>query len=345
MRPVNEDRKALTGRRIEDYVNGSLINKDELFPDGAYVLNIGDPWQRLDKDGVVTLEYETGEEASFVSNKELFFEFLPTELDVIHMEAGFLEQSYPEMMQSIEWKCRALEQFQEQGLTVADYPKQAVVATSIAEDLASLIPQLYDRFPNAWYAAVAIARGFNDLYLNATVIEPTMQRESVARKGLTEDQERDIRRNLIAEHRGGKKYAKSELVKGAYPHTDFDDHIFDRIVASWSISAHMFAAMSASDFMNVWDETDRLLQKDGAAYIWPLSYYFHNPDELMDSVERYQASGGCIGFIEGWGNELGEQELLWSDEVDVSRLSRYWDNMITAVVLGRGYSQKTKQRV
>ncbi len=295
-RPIDERDKALTGRRMENYVQESGVMQAELFPENGFVLNIGDPWQTLDRKGITTLEYETGDEASFISEEVYFFDTLEQKYSAIEDEIGYIVKVRPEVAKSIQWKLNALREFQKIGLSVSDYPKQAQVAQEIVRELAQLVPEIYERYPNAWYAAVHVARGFSDIHLNETVIKPKIDREVIMQKGLSEKEEHELRRQLINEHRGQKKYTESELVKGAFPHTDFADDSFDRITASWSISAHMFGVMDAKHFSTTWDETDRLLRKDGAAYFWPMNYYFDDPAELLNSVQEYTQSGGQVGF-------------------------------------------------
>ena len=76
VREVDAPQKALSGRKPEQYAEESGIPLEELFPEGKEILNIGDPWQTLDLEGVTSVDYEFGEEAEFVRDPEFFLNFL-----------------------------------------------------------------------------------------------------------------------------------------------------------------------------------------------------------------------------------------------------------------------------
>lgn len=343
-RPIDERDKALTGRKMEDYMYESAIMQDELFPQDGNILNIGDPWQTLDRQGITNLEYATGEEASFVSNAEVFFKMLEKQFTAIEHEIKYIATIQPKVAESIRWKLNSLREFLQMGLSVQDYPKIAQVAQQIAREFAELVPDVYNRYPNPWYAAIDIARGFSDLHLTEKVIQPILDKEAIERKGLTEKGEQELRRQLIEKYRGQKKYKESELVKGAFPNTDFDNNSFDRITASWSISAHMFGVMDAKHFSTTWKETDRLLRKDGAAYFWPINYQFDDPSELFNSVETYTKAGGMVGVIVSQGDNQ-EKRVIWYNQDNADTIARNWYKVQTLVVLSRRHNSETMQRV
>ncbi len=341
-RPIDEHDKALTGRRMEHYQDESGVTKEELFPEEGHILNIGDPWQKLDRKGITTLEYETGDEASFITDEETFFHVLPSIYEVILDEITYLSSIDPEIAHSLSWKVKALQEFSLQ-VSLEDYPKQASLAQEIVKEIGSLSPKVYDRYPNAWYSAIHIARGYNDLFLEKKVIQPTLQKEIIARKGLTNDEIKDIRRQIIERYRGGKRYHDAELVKGAFPHTDFDDHSFERITASWSISAHMFGVMDAGHFATIWNEVDRLLKRDGMAYFWPPNYHCVDPSELLKSLHEYVHSGGVAGFI--MHNDSGFQRIIWLDDRTDDDVMHNWMSVMTLFVGSRRNTKKVKMRV
>lgn len=72
--------KALTGRTPEIIYDQTGLDVDTLFPETGNILYVGDPWQRmgktLDRDNLYIIDYEFGETASFVTDKECFFEKL-----------------------------------------------------------------------------------------------------------------------------------------------------------------------------------------------------------------------------------------------------------------------------
>lgn len=341
-RPIDERDKALTGRRIDDYVRESGLSADELFPENGRILNIGDPWQTLDREGVINLEYETGEEASFISDENYFLSTLGYSFDEIGNEIFHIKEQQPKLADVLEKKLIHLQELVNEEINVNNFPAISGLAQDIVQEIGGLVPKYYARFPDAWYSAVHIARGFSDLHLLKTVIEPAIVREAVQKKGLTTQQEAELKRQLIEEHRGRSKYTSSELVKGAFPNTDFEDGSFDRITASWSISAHMFAVMDARHFDTTFKEIDRLLRKDGAAYFWPMNYWYDHPDELLESAEKYAQSGGAVGFFL---KDNDSSEIVWYGNRDAGRVEGAWNNVQTFIVLGRGYGASTKKRI
>ena len=68
--------KALTGRTPERLEEETGIPKEELFPEGKDIIYVGDPWQRmrveLDNKHMFIIDYEFGESAEFMSDKEAF---------------------------------------------------------------------------------------------------------------------------------------------------------------------------------------------------------------------------------------------------------------------------------
>lgn len=71
--------KALTGRTPERIEEETGIPQDEMFPQDADILYVGDPWQRMGKEldeshgsRLTLIDYEFGEVASFETNDESF---------------------------------------------------------------------------------------------------------------------------------------------------------------------------------------------------------------------------------------------------------------------------------
>jgi hypothetical protein len=68
---------------------------------------------------------------------------------------------------------------------------------------------------------------------------------------------------------------------------------YDRIVASWSFSAHMMPKMTANDLINgVWPEIDRLLTRNGRATIFPIGHYGEEPKWIEQTIHDYLRISG-----------------------------------------------------
>ncbi|MEK9156609.1 MAG: class I SAM-dependent methyltransferase [Patescibacteria group bacterium] len=344
---VDQKGKALTGRKAEQYEDESGIIKTELFPEGAHILNIGDPWQVLDKEGVVNLEYETGEEADFVYDSERFLNSVLEELE--EMQGG-VENMRPydaSFASELAWRVNAVKEHVQSGIKPEDYPKQS----KILYDITRIIGEHYGNDDSHgasrewWYAAMRLARGFEDVYYVKTVINPAIEKEIVQKRGISEEEREVLVRRLIGEFRGKKKYKHAEMVKGAFPDTPFMDHSFDRIIASWSISAHMFGVINKGQFAVVWKELDRILKQNGAAYIWPLDYWTGlGGNEMAMTLREHRAKGGDAGCI--FLDVTADPRIEWIDDVkDDSDLAYNLTRSQTLVFLPRGFKREAKKRV
>lgn len=298
---IDAEEKALTGRVEQDYENESLVPVRELFPESGKVLNIGDPWQTLDREGVTNLDYESGDEAEFVYTTEQLDTNLEWKGQQMERAGENFENVYPELVDQI---AETLEQVQ----AIADahdlkqYPEAAAILNDLRHNIAELRGHVCeDTFEGntlreLWYDTVKLERSFADTHLVKTVIEPAVLKEALRDKGFGEAKQMDLIRRLITEHRFLKKYQYADLVKGAFPATPFEDNSFDRLVASWSLSTHMFPNMNETEFRVYWEEMDRLLKKDGVAYFWPI--YRGREEEMVQSLKDYVKSGGEAAMID-----------------------------------------------
>lgn len=57
--------KRINGHPPEYYARTLGVTVDELFPEDGLSLNVGDPWQKIDRKGVVIIDYEFGEVAGY----------------------------------------------------------------------------------------------------------------------------------------------------------------------------------------------------------------------------------------------------------------------------------------
>lgn len=348
---VDQEGKALTGRKIDQYEDESGIKENELFPEGARVLNIGDPWQVLDKEGVVNLEYETGEEADFVQNPDRFLDSVSPELEQMTLLVKWIEESDEEFAGELAWRIRSVQEYVERGVSLEDYERVA----KVLYDITRLISEHHgndDGRGNSkelWYAAMRLARGFEDISYTKNVIEPAITKEVLKQRGLSDEDEEVLRHQLIEEFRGKKKYRHAEPVKGAFPDTPFEDKSFDRVVASWSVSAHMFGAMEVPQFRVVWQELDRIIKKDGAAYLWPLDYGSKDGENIALTLQEHRQSGGDVGILHWfpYGGFSGTEKpnIEWIDDVEMDDLPGKLMSCQTLVFLPRGTQDSVRRRI
>jgi len=336
--------KALTGRRVEQYEMESGIKESELFPRDGQVLNIGDPWQVMDRSGVVNLEYETGEEADFLLDSELFSQYLLEDINKCLEKIERISLYEPALGKELAWRIKGVREFAE-GMSLDDYPKQAQVLYDalrlLGESHRADTEDVMRR--ELWYAIMRLARGLEDIHHTKTVIEPAIDEAERNRSDMTPERRADLVSSLISDFRGGKKYKQAELVKGAFPLTDFDDQSFDRIVASWSLSVHMFSKMNATQFETTFLEMGRLLKPDGVAYLWPLLYCQFEKEEMEQGFLAYRAHGGTVGLLLGYGRQ---SDVVWLDEdpghffAELQRADK-----LMVLPLGTRSRKETKNRV
>jgi len=161
---------------------------------------------------------------------------------------------------------------------------------------------------SAWYTCVYGERGFRDIPDWNNIIKPKLEALEQELSGLPElERERRIAnetRGWIEEIRLQKRAEKSNVVEAVFPQLPFKDEAFDRLVASWSISAHVFAELDKEGFEVFWDETHRVLVDQGEAYIFPLNYYYYVDETLISSLEKMKEKHPDMGygyrFIFGW---------------------------------------------
>jgi hypothetical protein len=354
---IDVEHKALTGRKPEDYSKESGISLDELFPKDGEVLNIGDPWQAIDMEHVTTIEYESGREASFCYTKEQFNRILEYNTKKIqdilnlllikndnhHSVVNFINKTKENLALIPDISIKGYDSFSESWLELSDFFNNEIRSILNTEEWLS------DEVKNIWHSLQAIAWAYKDMYLNHSVIEPTILAEAIRRKGLSSSDEYKIRQGLITQNRFRMKQNETEYIKDVFPSHDLADDSFDRIIASWSISTHAFEEMTSEEFLECWDEIDRILKKDGVAYMWPI--YNGNERCLMKSISDYCASGGSVAVVDNnyyRENEDSKERLIWfsgSDEnfLNISDILEY--SGVTLIICPRWSSQDVKKRI
>lgn len=143
---------------------------------------------------------------------------------------------------------------------------------------------------SAWYDCVYAERGFRDIPDWHNIILPKIRDLETKLGDLSEDEKAKVianfKRGWIEEIRLKNTTENVNVVEAVFPQLPFKDDSFDRLVASWSISAHLFAELDVEGFDTIWDETHRVLKTNGKAYIFPLNYYYFVDKTLIDSLEN-----------------------------------------------------------
>lgn len=336
---IDAQEKALTGRKPEQYVEESGIKYSELFPKGGKILNIGDPWQTLDIEGATNVDYEGGDEAEFVYDEEKFIASVPGLIESLRDSLRHSDHEEEILSELFKFDFEHIheEQYENLAQTFSRIKEMIAGYRSISEN-----DELESMYKNTWYTAIKLARGFSDIHLMKTKIQPVLDREMLRRKGLSEGEREEIIAKMITRYRFSKRYKNADLVKGAFPDMPFPDHEFDRFIASWSISTHMFPGMEKSEFNIYWDEIDRLLKRDGVAYIWPI--YRGGERELVESFFDYKEQGGDVAVVtyQYDGDEISDYCISWVGD-------QYFNNEISEaellIVFPKGASTQVKNNI
>lgn len=165
----------------------------------------------------------------------------------------------------------------------------------------------------AWYNCIFGERGFKDIPDWNNIIEPKVDALKNKIQDLPEDEQNKIIQNntrgWIEEIRLKKDTENVNVVEAIFPQLPFKSESFDRIVASWSLSAHVFAKLTEEEFEVFWDESYRVLKDKGEMYIFPLTFHYYVDDTLLNSLdnmrEKYLGSG--YYFIDNAGNRIDEE--------------------------------------
>ncbi len=144
----------------------------------------------------------------------------------------------------------------------------------------------------AWYDCVNGERTFRDIPDWRNIIKPKKEKLEKELKDLPEEERKKqvaiAVRGWIEEIRLKKHTEKSNVAEALFPSLPFTDESFDRFVASWSISAHVFAGLNQEGFKIFWNEVHRVLKPGGEAYIFPLNYYYYVDDILINSLKEME---------------------------------------------------------
>lgn len=168
---------------------------------------------------------------------------------------------------------------------------------------------------SAWYDCVFGERGFKDIPDWNEVVLPKLETEIIKeekrlKRNLAENEARNIierkKKSYIEEIRLKKSPRNTQVVEAIFPELPFKKNTFDRFIASWSISAHLFSELDKKGFDYCWKEILRVLTQKGEAYIFPLSYYFDDKRLMRDSLAEAENDGLLVWKLyDSDGKELG----------------------------------------
>ncbi|MEK7068750.1 MAG: hypothetical protein AAB947_00015 [Patescibacteria group bacterium] len=198
-----------------------------------------------------------------------------------------------------------------------------------------------------WYAINRIKNTYRNIHVYKTAIFPELDRylsgnqvisdfhdrmDAYQREhpdaGLSTDEQFDIFNHFVDTKKEGligdallkKKPGNGEVFKAVFPELPFADRYFERVVASWSISAHALSTLSAAEMVHCWEETSRVLRVDGKAYIFPLNY--DTSIDLEDLLTSLADASGKYGFT--WHLQSRRHGALSADD-SLARMRRAKD--------------------
>lgn len=331
---LHDRSKVLTGKTPERIEEETGMDKDYMFPIGKKILYIGDPWQRMGKEMDTTdmtlIDYEYGESASFefddvkfrslvssegsrlleevdsflsrtlTSDDRKWFEEFKVLVTKAHVISSKISQIGEYKKASDAWKI-AIEflntTYKEQILNT----QQVDYATDVGDATHGEYNEIAVFRTNAWYKCIHAERGFKDIPDYFNIVYPKILNKETALKkhGMNEseiEQELKVWRKIWIEEIRLKKHTKnSNVVEGIFPELPFASNSFERIVASWSISAHAFSGFDSQDFTICWKEVERVLKRGGLAFIFPLNYALYDKDLMINSLKEY-CSRGKLSF-------------------------------------------------
>lgn len=240
---------------------------------------------KKDKEWFIVFEelienaYRLSTIASFIKDGEKYKEDYATAAVAWTKARGWIEERYKKEKEEREFED---EEYGEPG----DQRKELDDATQLRLD--------------AWYVCIFGERGFRDIPDWNEVVLPQLEtdfkkEERITKRKLTEEEIKNFierkKKRYIEEIRLKKSPQKANVVEAIFPELPFKKNTFDRFVASWSLSAHLFAELDREGFDYCWKEILRVLTKEGEAYIFPLTYYFDDKRPIYDSLKAAENDG------------------------------------------------------
>jgi SAM-dependent methyltransferase len=307
VREANHGMKIINGHD-PDYVAKSFgLSEDELFPPDGLTLYVGCPWQKLDRKGVVIIDYEFGPVAEFQTDKSVFLDRLlkdfriasdeinvynsptPDDKDPLAISNSFLIQAVPQARELIN-RVRLSDLRDCSSLSNEFFKLQADIEETFRQMTegkgSDPLDVRDDRLIALWYFAVHGQRVY-DLYDWEKYVKPKLDRlaHRLDNRNLSPDQKNAAllshKRTLIEKIRLQKTATKAEVVEAMFPNLPFRDGTFDSFVAYYSISTYVVPHLNQDDLMKYWHEIYRVIKKGGMAYVGPI---FSGNDDLIEST-------------------------------------------------------------
>ncbi|MBI2415632.1 MAG: methyltransferase domain-containing protein [Candidatus Kerfeldbacteria bacterium] len=311
IRKTNEGLKRINGHSAE-YVAASLERSvEEVFPSDGRTVYVGDPWQKLDRKGVVIVDYEFGPVVEFQADRDVYLEVLGSRLRSIAWRVSeqadspaqiFLKREFAVAEQLYETartqQLTEYERISNQFLELKQRIEQEIERETDGKEHDPL-HALNATVRDLWYVAVQGARAVDVLDWATELDEPYRQFAENLPKRLSEkDREKKLqekRRQLIESIRFEKTAKEAEVVQAMFPFLPFDDATFDRFVAFWSISTYVFEHLESGELTRYWEEIYRLLKPGGKAYIAPL--FQSNEYELDATLRQFAKQHSDFSFF------------------------------------------------
>ncbi len=300
IRQENENSKRINGHPPE-YVAASLdLPVEELFPLDGLTLYVGDPWQKLDRPGVVIVDYEFGPVVEFQDDRDKYLNTLDYRIEEI--DSQFIIQRDPAIQQFLEREVPIVRQLYQQVLSqsILEYERIAndflAMKLRIEEEIqrqsnksGDPIYAIDKALRDLWYVAVHGARAMDVFDWATQLEEPYLafidNLPKTLPKNKREQQMQHERRQLIENIRLKKTTQEAQVVQAMFPFLPFRNETFDRFVAFWSISTYVFPSLNDNDMTSYWAEIYRVLKPGGKAYVAPL--FEANDYILYNSLTQY----------------------------------------------------------
>ncbi|MFH1187316.1 MAG: hypothetical protein V1688_00465 [bacterium] len=336
--------KSLTSRSLDQIQQETGVPPEEMFPKDKKILYVGDPWQKMGREindpKLTIIDYEYGETASFVNDEKKFRKYIDDNIDqllkkiliqeelkkpedkqwlnelyqiiaqayLLSTQAGYITKNSRNVMQEYQ---DASDKWQE---------AKKIINKKTKLEFGNFKNKKYSEFEklkiSLWHFCNTAGNGFKDILDWHNTILPQLQNEikkneKLNRKKLDEKETETFiekhKKRYIEEIRLQKRTKKSNVVEAMFPALPFKDGTFDRFVASWSISAHIFNKLNQDEFQYCWEEIIRVLNNEGEAYIFPIGDYIKNKNYMIEPL-KYIAQEGLIEYkiLDKKGEEIKE---------------------------------------
>lgn len=348
--------KSLTGRKLYQIAQETGLPSKEMFPDNKTILYVGDPWQKMGREindtRLTIIDYEYGETASFITDEKKFRKY--TDDNGNQLLTKIIDfQKKPKNQEDEHWLeelCKIIVQAYSFSIGIGyitmndknvmeEYQQAADKWQEVKKNINEKARHEFGNSNNIeysefnefrisiWHFCNTVARGFKDILDWHNIILPQLQNdikenEKRNRKRLDEKESETFieehKKKYIEELRLKKKIKKPNVVEAMFPALPFRDKTFDRFVASWSISTHIFNKLNQDEFKYCWQEIIRVLNDDGEAYIFPIGNYTRDKSHMIESL-KYMEQEGLIEYkiLDEKGKEIKE-------DLEIDRANTLW---------------------